>query len=97
MERIWFNIFKPIADSHNLKPEQVEEIFNSQFQYIRYEVSQIDILQNKLPTIAVPNLGKFYEGSIKARNWRKKHNIDNIPPSIVSYKKENPHRDENKA
>lgn len=79
MDKILFNIFKETTKEIkiNLSIDEINEIFSSQFKFLRETYAVVNTKeQNKLPTILIPELGRFYskKGKEKSREYFKNKN-----------------------
>jgi hypothetical protein len=82
MDKTLFNIFKETTKEMklNLSIEEIGEIFSSQFKFLRDKYAEVNTKeQNKLPTIFIPELGRFYskKSKEKSREYFKNKNIEN--------------------
>lgn len=74
MDKIWYNIFRNTAKELNipLNNIEVEEVFDSQFKFMVHKYAEIDIHTQDLPTILIPEIGRFYGKRVKTKNVRNR-------------------------
>jgi|688.fasta_scaffold148710_3 hypothetical protein len=72
MDKTWFNLFKEVSKELglNLTPVEIQDIFNFQFKFMNDVYSKHNTTEeNRLPTILIPEVGRFYS---KRRKEKKR-------------------------
>lgn len=63
MDKTWYNIFKEAKEKLKLRDmhlDDIQDIFASQFKFLRSTYEKIDIHKETFPTIFIPEIGRFY-------------------------------------